>query len=107
MVNRTNTPTVMFWNCLGIAIAIFSLGASWSISQAKIYELQAAQYKLQVGNAISKVQKVSDELEKSAERLPITPKNKADFQQQINENNAVIEQAKDEINQTVDSQLEL
>jgi hypothetical protein len=73
MVNRTNTPTVMFWNCLGIAITIFSLGASWSISQAKIYELQAAQYKLQVGSAISKVQKVSDELEKSAERLPITP----------------------------------
>lgn len=105
MVNRSSTPTVMFWNCLGIAIAIFSLGASWSISQAKIYELEAAQYKLQVGSALERVQKVSDDLEKSAERLPIAKKTKADFEQQINENNAVIEQARDEINQTVDNQL--
>jgi hypothetical protein len=101
MMRHSNTPTVMFWNCLGIASAIFSLGASWSISQAKIYELEAVQYKLQVGSALDQVQKVSDDLSKSAECLPIAAKTKADLQQRLNENNAVIESAQDEINQTI------
>ena len=65
-----NTPTPCFWNCTGIAVAILSLGVSWSLIRASNYKLEAANHKLEVSTAVSKVKKVSDSLNQSAELLP-------------------------------------
>ncbi len=88
-----------FWNQLGFAIAVLSIGTSWSISRAKVFELELAQYKLAVGGALFDVQKVSDTLEKSAERLAIAPAKKAAIKQQLSESNAVIDQVQAEVSE--------
>ncbi len=67
---RNSTPTPCFWNCTGIAIAIVSVGVSWSLIRASNYKLEAANHKLEVSTAVSKVKKVSDTLNQSAELLP-------------------------------------
>lgn len=102
MVRRSIYPTPLFWNFLGFAIAVLSVGASWSISQAKVYQLELAEYKLAVGGALNKVQKVSNTLEQSAERLPIANGARAEIKQQIEESNAVIEQAVAEVEQEIE-----
>ncbi len=101
MVRTNRNPTPMFWNFAGFAIAVLSIGTSWSISQAKVYQMELAQYKLAVGGALLDVQKVSDTLGKSAERLPINPAKKAEIKQQLSESNAVIEQAQQSVNQDI------
>ena len=67
---RNNTPTPCFWNCTGIAIAIVSVGVSWSLIRASNYKLEAANHKVEVSRAVEKVKKVSDTLNQSAELLP-------------------------------------
>ena len=67
---RNNTPTPCFWNCTGIAIAIVSVGVSWSLIRASNYKLEAANHKVEVYRAVDKVKKVSDTLNQSAELLP-------------------------------------
>lgn len=52
MARLNSAPTPMFWNCVGFAIAVLSIGASWSISRAKILELEMAEYKLKTGSAV-------------------------------------------------------
>ena len=101
MVRTNRNPTPMFWNFFGFAIAVLSIGTSWSISQAKVYQMELAQYKLAVGGALLDVQKVSDTLGKSAERLPIAPHQKAKIKQQLTDSNAVIEQAQQSIDRDV------
>lgn len=85
-----NSPTVMFWNFVGLAIAILSVGVSWSLLQASSYKLEAANQKLEVNTAVKKVQKVSDTLEESVESLPIAEPKKQQLKQQL-------EQADDEL----------
>ena len=48
MINRNGSghPTTLFWNCIGIAIAVISVGMSWSVAQTSAFELELAQYKL-------------------------------------------------------------
>lgn len=67
---RSHAPTPCFWNCTGIAIAIASVGFSWSLIRASNYKLEAANHKLEVTTAVERVKKVSDTLSQSAERLP-------------------------------------
>lgn len=105
MVNRS-TPTSMFWNCVGISLMVLSFGMSWAITRTKVFELELAQYKLRTGNAISKIQEVSDTLEKSAETLPIAPKQKQALQEQLAQGNAVIEKAQGEVNSEVELLIE-
>ena len=67
---RNSTPTPCFWNCTGIAIAIVSVGVSWSLIRASNYKLEAANHKVEVSRAVEKVKKVSSTLTESAELLP-------------------------------------
>ncbi len=67
---RSSTPTPCFWNCTGIAIAIVSVGVSWSLIRASNYKLEAANHKVEVSRAVEKVKKVSSTLTESAELLP-------------------------------------
>lgn len=67
---RNNVPTPWFWNCTGLAIAIASIGFSWSLIRANNYKLEAVNHKLEVNTAVERVKKVSDTLTESVERLP-------------------------------------
>lgn len=103
MVNRNiNQPTAIFWNCVGISLVVLSVGMSWAITRTKVFELELAQYKLRTGNALTKVQKVSDTLATSAKTLPIAPKKKQEIQKQLDSASAVIEQASSEVNSEVE-----
>ncbi len=100
MVNRSS-PTVVFWNCLGIAIAILAIGTSYSLSQAKVYQLELAQYKLQVGTSLVKVQEASNALEQAAQNLPIAPQHLADIERLTTESNVIINSAEQRINEQI------
>ena len=80
-----NTPTPCFWNCTGIAISIVSVGVSWSLIRATNYKLEAANHKLEVSTAVSKVKRVSDTLNQSAELLPEVKKQEIKQQLEIAE----------------------
>jgi hypothetical protein len=99
MVRINNSPTACFWNCVGMAIAIMSIGLSVSLARSKTFEMQLAQYKLKTGSAILEVQKVSDTLEKNVDLLPITQGKRREIKQQLNQTSAVLDQASTEIEQ--------
>jgi hypothetical protein len=101
MVNRSNSPTEMFWNCVGISLVVISFGMSWTITRTKVFELELSQYKLRTGDALTKVQKVSDQIERSAKTLPIELGKKQALEKQLAESNAVIEEATDEVESEV------
>lgn len=94
---RKMQPTNWFWNWLGIGLCAFLCGSGWSISRAKYYRIQLAQYKLAVGSALSKVEKVSDTLERSAQTSAIAPQEKRKIRELTQHSEAVIEQVESEI----------
>jgi hypothetical protein len=99
MVRVNNSPTACFWNCVGCAIAVLSFGLSYSLSQAKTFEMELAQYKLKTGSAILEVQKVSDTLERSVDRLPMQSTKRQEIKQQLDRSSAALDQASTEIEQ--------
>jgi hypothetical protein len=103
MINRNlGHPTNIFWNCVGISLVVISVGMAWAITRTKVFELELAQYKLRTGNALTKVQKVSDTLEQSAKTLPIAQSKKQEIQEQLAESSAVISEASSEVNSEVE-----
>lgn len=99
MINRNlgSQPTTLFWNCVGLAIVVMAVGMSWSITRTSAFELELAQYKLRTGTALTKVQKVSDTLETTANQLPIGAKKKEQIIEQLDQTNKVLEQATNEV----------
>lgn len=99
MINRNlgSQPTTLFWNCVGLAIVVMAVGMSWSITRTSAFELELAQYKLRTGTALTKVQKVSDTLETTANQLPITAQKKEQIIEQLDQTNEVLEQATSEV----------
>ncbi|MCC0179864.1 hypothetical protein I4641_23280 [Waterburya agarophytonicola K14] len=100
MVRLNSSPTPCFWNCIGIAIAIFSVGACWSMIRANGVEIEAAHYKLKTTNALTKVQKVSDELKEDVELLPIASPKRQALQQELLESDEILGQAQQQIDST-------
>lgn len=90
-------PTETFWNCTGIAIAVLSIGMSWSIIRAKGFDLEFAEYRLRNGHAINQVQQVSETLKQNTKRLPISKRQKQRLLNELNESNVILNQAEDEI----------
>ena len=105
MVKRTFVPTAMAWNFVSFGLMIFLSCSGISVVRAKGYQLELAEYKLGVGHVLSDVKKVSDTLEKSAETLPIAIEEKEKLQKTLQQSEAVIEQAKDELESEVDKLL--
>jgi hypothetical protein len=106
MVRVNNSPTGCFWNCVGMAIAVLSVGLSCSLARAKTFELELAQYKLKTGSAILEVQKVSNTLEESADLLPLATAKRQEIKQQLNQTNAALDQASSEIEQITTESIE-
>lgn len=94
---RHSTPTGYFWNCLGSALFVAAIGVSISVARTEALSLELARYKLKTGLAIDRVQKVSNTLEETTKTLPIAPHQKQAIQEQLDNSNAQIEQAEQEI----------
>lgn len=99
MVNQTKFASVWFWNFVGFGVMCFAIGSGWSVSRAKAYQLELAQYKLQVGTVLSDVSAVSNTLEQTAKTAAIAPAKKRQIQQLTNKTEATIEQIEAEIEQ--------
>jgi predicted nucleic acid-binding Zn-ribbon protein len=93
MNNKYLIPNIC-WTFSSFGFMVFLIGAGYSISRANNYELELAQYKLQVGSKISDVQRTADKLQDTINAAPIAPKQK----QQIKALTAEIDQATEEIN---------
>ena len=92
----------MFWNFAGLALLVISFGTSWSIIRANQFEVETAQYKLKTTNALVKVQKASDKLANTAEKLPISKTKRIEIKKLTTESNAVFDAAQFEVNQDVE-----
>ena len=99
MVRRSNLPSLA-WNFIGFGLMWFLIGSGWSVSRAKAYQIELAEYKLQVGSALFEIKKVSDTLERTAESsTTIAPDEKYQIQKQAEKSAAVIEQVESSIKQ--------
>ena len=92
---RNFAPSLWFWNFTGFAIAISSIGLSWSLIRASNYKLEAVNHKLEVNTAVERVKKVSDTLTESVERLPSSEKEK--IREQLENAAEVLIQTQEEI----------
>jgi hypothetical protein len=97
MVRVNNSPTGTFWNCVGMALVIMSLGMSWNLSKTKQFEIELASYKLKTGDAIADVQKVSDTLERSVDLLPLNNPKRQEFKRQLDRSQQELDAAADDI----------
>ena len=104
MVNR-NSPTSFFWNCLGAALFVSSIGVAISVARTETLSLELARYKLQTGSAIERVQKVSESLEETTKTLPIPQRQKQEIQQQLDKSKEVIDRAEATLERNVSKQL--
>ena len=80
-----------------MALVIMSLGMSWNLSKTKEFEIELANYKLKTGSAIADVQQVSDTLERNINLLPITNPKRQEIKQQLDQSDAKLEAAADDI----------
>lgn len=94
MLKNYNVPDLA-WKFTSFGFMLFLAGAGWSISQAKIYELQLANYKLAVGSAMNDVAAASTALEDAAKSLP--PKQQKKIQALTDEANEKLEIVADEL----------
>lgn len=102
MVRRT-TPTDVFWNFIGLAIFILSIGVAWSLIRASTYKLETANHKLEVNSAANRVKEVSDKINREVEALPIPSPVKAQFQQELEQADEKLIEIKQEILKNEDS----
>ncbi|MEM6613288.1 MAG: hypothetical protein AAF652_13730 [Cyanobacteria bacterium P01_C01_bin.72] len=97
MVKKSMIASEWFWNQLGFAIAVFSVGTSWSISRAKVYQIELAEYKLQVGTVLHEVKKVSDTLEQVSQSAAIAPLEKRKIQAATQKSDRLLEAVEKDI----------
>lgn len=99
MSNRNDNLTNWAWNFIGFGLMWFLIGSGWSVSRAKAYQMELAEYKLQVGSVLSGVRKISDNLEQTAVNSAIAPREKYQIQKQAEKSAAVLEQVESSIEQ--------
>lgn len=84
MINRNASPTAYFWNCLGSALFVASIGVSISVARTETMSLELARYKLKTGAALTKVQQAT-------ESTPIPERTKRTIDRAIDEAETEIE----------------
>lgn len=93
--NRTFSPFAI--NCLGFGMMCFLIGCGYSMAQAKVYQMELAEFKLAVGSALSGVKQVSDTLERSAVSATIAPQEREKIRRLTEKSSAVLEQVESDI----------
>ena len=103
MVRKSHSFSALAGNFIGFGLMWFLIGNGWSVSRAKVYQLELAEYKLAVGSALSEVRKVSDTLERTAESsTAIAPHERYQIQKQAEKSTAALEQVESRIEQETD-----
>jgi hypothetical protein len=97
MVRQKYEIPSLAWIFTSFGFMCFLIGSGWSISRAKVYELELAQYKLAVGTALSHVEKVSTTLDDAAQKAAIAPAQKEKIARLTDQSEAAIEQARTDI----------
>lgn len=98
---RHASPTGFFWNCLGCALVVGSLGVAISVAKTETLQLELARYKLKTGTALNKVQKASQQLSESTESLPIDRATKNELKQNIKNADRALIEAENQIEQEI------
>lgn len=101
MVRQYSLVSQWFWNFVGFGLMWLLIGSGYSVARAKVYQLELAQYKLEVGTSLSNVQQVSDNLIQTTKTLPLPQVRKQKIITQLEESNAVIEQTKQSVDNDV------
>ena len=96
MVNRNASPTNYFWNCLGSALFVASIGLSISVARTETLELEIARYKLKTGVALTKVQQ-------NIESISIKETTKQEIDRVIDEAELEVEKEIKELNNEDDN----
>ncbi|MEY2832269.1 MAG: hypothetical protein RLZZ574_1527 [Cyanobacteriota bacterium] len=99
MVRQKYEIPNLAWIFTSFGFMCFLIGSGWSISQAKIYELELAQYKLAVGSVLVDVATVTNTLDDAANTSAISPAQKQKIERLTNKSEAVIEQARTDIDE--------
>lgn len=93
MVRTNQSIPNLAWIFTSFGFMCFLIGSGWSISRAKVYELELAQYKLAVGTVLSDVATVNETLEQAAKNSKIAPAQKQKIERLTDRNKAVIDRA--------------
>lgn len=99
MVRQQTQIPDLAWIFTSFGFMCFLIGSGWSISRAKVYELELAQYKLAVGSALSNVEQISTTLDDAAQKAALAPAQKEKIARLTDKSEAVIEQARTDIDQ--------
>ncbi|MDJ0904166.1 MAG: hypothetical protein QNJ55_35820 [Xenococcus sp. MO_188.B8] len=102
VIRKSHSFPPSAWNFVAFGLMCWLMGCGWSVSRAKAYQIELAQYKLQVGSALSEVKKVSDTLEQTAVNSAIAPHEKYRIQQLTEKSTAVLEQVESDIEQSTE-----
>ena len=103
MVRKPNLLPPSACNFIAFGLMSWLMGCGWSVSRAKAYQIELAQYKLQVGSALSEVRKVSDTLERTVESsTAIAPHERYQIQKQVEKSTAVLEQVESDIEESTE-----
>ena len=90
-------PTDWAWAFIGFGLMWFLIGSGWSVSQAKHYQLELAEYKLAVGSALSQVQEVSNTLEKVSNNSAIAREQKKKIEELTLKTDVVLQQVQNKL----------
>lgn len=99
MVRQKYEIPNLAWIFTSFGFMCFLIGSGWSISRAKVYELELAQYKLAVGTALSKVEQVSTTLDDAAQKAAIATTEKEKIARLTDKSEAVILKARTDIDE--------
>ena len=97
MVKRSIYPPGAAWIIFSFGLSAFLCCSGYSLTRATNYQLQLAEYRLQVGTALSQVKKVSDTLEKSAKTSALAPNKKQEIQQLTEKSDRIIDRVEQDI----------
>ena len=107
MVRQAYLVSYWFWNFVGFGLMWLLIGSGYSVARAKVYQLELAQYKLEVGTSLNKVQQVSNTLGEATKILPLPQGKKQKIFMQLEESNAVIEQTEQKVERDIKDLIEV
>ena len=108
MKNRSIYPPALAWNFASFGLMIFLCGSGWSVAQATFYQIELAEYKLQVGSALSEVKKdVSDTLEQVSNSPTIAPKERRKIRAAAKKSDRIFDAAEEEIDRSTEKLIHL
>ena len=79
----------------------------YSVARANVYQLELAQYKLEVDTSLNKVQQVSNTLGEATKILPLPQGKKQKIFTQLEQSNAVIEQTEEKVERDIKDLIEV